>query len=1224
MVFRIYVEKEPSYQTQNHFLHHELTSFVGVAAIQRVRVLHRYDVEGVSQRDFDDAVPIVFSQPGVDSVYTALPESDVAIKVQALAGQFDQRAYMMRQGLELMHGGTDVAVRCATVYLLDGDLSEKDVDTIKGYLINPVERETAPSEKPHTLKRSYPPAKPVAVLDGFNESDAAAVVQQYGLAMDAADVALCQRYFASQQRQPTLTELRMLDTYWSDHCRHTTFNTLLQEITIEDAAVQQSYNTYLQLRDDVYKGKKEKPITLMDMGTIGAKALKQQGKLKNLDESEEINACSVHIEVDNDGTDEPWLLLFKNETHNHPTEIEPFGGASTCLGGAIRDPLANRGYVHAAMRVSGAANPLARFNSTLPGKLPQRQLVQTAAKGYASYGNQIGVASAAVKEFYHPGYVAKRLEAGAVLGAVPLENVVRETPQPGDVVLLLGGKTGRDGIGGATGSSKTHEEESAESCAAEVQKGNAPLERSLQRLFRNPDACRLIRRCNDFGAGGVSVAIGELADGVHITLDNVPTKYSGLDGTELAISESQERMAVVIAADAVEAFKTYTEAENLTATAVAIITAEPRLVIDWRGDTIVNLERAFLNSNGADREAHAAVGTPSEKATATPQGDTLQRQMEWHLGDLRFCAQHGLAAAFDATAGGATTLMPFGGKYQQSPAQSLVTEIPVSTKTTTCAAMAYGFDPFLSEANPYEGGKTAVVSSVAKLIACGFTTDEMYLSFQEYFEGLRDEPYRWGKPVAALLGALQAQMDIGVAAVGGKDSMSGSFETLDVPPTLISFAVAKGSANKVISNHFEAPFSRLVWVRPEAGNGVTVTPFANTAKQVEQLIQSGAVLSARAVDGGGLAETLVLMGLGNRLGVDVSAPLTEQDWFAPAHGSFVLELAEPQDIGIKLGETTTAYHLKTDGETVALDAVEKAYHATLQPVYKSALADDKTDAVTATEPLSFDGGTARTAAIKTAKPTAVIPVVSGVNSEYELAKALRQAGAAVQTIGINHRQTKHINSGVRQLAAALANGQMLIMPSGFSATDETESSARLLAALFTRPVLREAVAVLLEKQDGLILGLGSGFNALLQLGLLPGDEVQLVRNAIGQHQSRLVRTQVSSTLSPWFSAMQPGDVHTVPFSHSEARLIADEAALDKLRQNGQIAAQYIDFEGRATTDAKHNPAGSALAIEALSSADGRVVGKAAHSERRGEGLYKNVAGNKFQPLFEGGVAYFTS
>ncbi|BDF67203.1 phosphoribosylformylglycinamidine synthase [Oscillospiraceae bacterium] len=1226
MVYRVYAEKKAPYAVEAKALLEELRSLLGIGSLDGLRILNRYDVEGVDEALFRRCVPVVFSEPAVDEVYDHLPQGDFTVfAVEYLPGQFDQRAASASECVQLISAGERPAVRSAKVYLLAGALSAEDVERVKGYVINPVEAREASLDRPDTLAAQYDAPETVAVLEGFNALDAdglAKLGEEMGLAMDGADLAFCQGYFQKEGRDPTVTEVRVLDTYWSDHCRHTTFGTILDEVTVEEPAVKEAWDLYLKLRAET--GREKKPVCLMDLATIGAKYLKQKGILKNLDESDEINACSVRIQVDNGGKMEDWLLLFKNETHNHPTEIEPFGGAATCIGGAIRDPLANRGYVFSAMRVTGAGDPLVPVEETLAGKLPQRKLVTTAAQGYSSYGNQIGLATGQVTELYHPGYVAKRMEIGAVMGAVPEANVRREEPAPGDVVILLGGRTGRDGCGGATGSSKAHKLESLESCGAEVQKGNAPEERKLQRMFRDPEATRLIKRCNDFGAGGVSVAVGELADGLIIDLDAVPKKYEGLDGTELAISESQERMAVVVEAREADAFIALAHGENLEATVVAVVTEAPRMVMKWKGNTVCDIARSFLASNGAEKHAKAVISAPREVVedhSATP----LPERLHALVTDLNVCSQQGLAQRFDSTIGAATVLMPFGGRYQKTPAQVMAHKLPVAGETGTCAGMAFGFDPFVSERDEFRGAWLAVCESVAKLTAAGFQREKMYLTFQEYFKRLGTDPERWGSPLAALLGALKAQLDLGVAAIGGKDSMSGTFEHIDVPPTLVSFAVASGAAGNVISPEFKAPGHRVVLLAPEYDGFLpTAESFNALCAKLEGLISEKQVLSAWAVVHGGVAEGIFKMCLGNRVGFAGSVDV--YTLFAVRRGAFLLELAEgAEDVGLLLGRTMEEYTFTADGGSADLAELELAYEARLAPVFPLTAAGEGEAPTLSSgvKPLAAPG-------LHIAKPRVLIPVFPGTNCEYDSARAMERAGAVPQVLVVNNLTPAHVEESVAALAKAVRESQMVFLPGGFSGGDEPEGSAKLIAALFRAPVLAEAVTDLLEGRDGLMLGVCNGFQALVKLGLVPfgriqdmtGDSPTLTFNTIGRHQSMLVRTRVSSVKSPWLAGTKVGEVYTVPISHGEGRFVAPEATLKALAENSQIAAQYVDLAGEATMDGLYNPNGSYWAIEAVTSPDGRVLGKMGHSERTGEELYKNVPGRFDMGIFRSGAAYF--
>jgi len=1227
MVYRIYVEKKPGFDGEAQGLKHELVELVGIKGLKALRLLNRYDVEGIDRDLFEKAIPTVFSEPPVDVTYTELPTAKTVFAVEYLPGQFDQRADSASECIQLLSQGERPSVRSARIYLLDGELSAEDLEAIKKYVINPVEAREASLDTRDTLKMEFAVPTAVETLNGFCALDDAALENfrnEKGLAMDHADIVFCQNYFKSEQRDPTITEIRLIDTYWSDHCRHTTFGTILNDVKIDDEVVQAAFDRYMALRAETGRDKKNR--TLMDLATIGAKALKQRGILQNLDESEEINACTVKIKCDVDGELQDWLFLFKNETHNHPTEIEPFGGAATCIGGAIRDPLSGRSYVYQAMRVTGAGDPLKPVSETLPGKLPQRKLVTTAAAGYSSYGNQIGLATGQVDEIYHPGYVAKRMEIGAVVGATPASYVRRECPAPGDVIVLLGGRTGRDGVGGATGSSKAHKLDSLEHCGAEVQKGNAPIERKLQRLFRREDACRMIKRCNDFGAGGVSVAIGELADGLYIDLNKVTKKYEGLDGTELAISESQERMAVALAPEDVDKFIALANEENLEATPVAKVTAEPRLNMVWNGMSIVNISREFLNSNGAEKHQKVHV----EKATVwQPQweGLTFSQKMKNMVGDLNVCSKKGLSERFDSTIGAATVLMPFGGAYQLTPQNAMVAKLPVDGETSTCSGMAWGFNPFLMSADQYKGAQMAVIESVTKLVASGFRYEDAYLTFQEYFERLGTAPERWGKPLAALLGALDAQMGLGIASIGGKDSMSGSFEKLDVPPTLVSFATAIGKANKVVSTEFKKPESTVVLVRPiidpETGCPNFFSLKANY-KIVEDMIEEGMVASACSVGYGGIAEALFKMGLGNHIGFKMRADKTTHEMFQPMYGSIVLEMVSDSPAGEILGETTKEYVFEACGEKLDMAQLQEIWEGKLEPVYPYRKAGPTVEKI--------NGSLTAPAAPKigVAKPKVIIPVFPGTNCEYDTAKAFARAGADPEILVIRNLTPADVAESCKALVKAIDNSQIVMLPGGFSGGDEPDGSAKFIASFFRNPEVTEAVRRLLQQRDGLMLGICNGFQALIKLGLVPYGDIRpitaydptLTFNTIGRHQSMLVRTRIASTGSPWLSKCEVGEQFTVAISHGEGRFVAPQEVLDTLMKNGQIATQYVDIEGNPTMDQSYNPNGSVLAIEGITSPDGRVFGKMGHSERSGEYLYKNVTGDKYQPIFEGGVDYF--
>ncbi|RVU97469.1 phosphoribosylformylglycinamidine synthase [Coriobacteriales bacterium OH1046] len=1238
MVSRVYVEKKPGFDLEAEALARELHDLVGISTLSGLRLINRYDVEGASDELFARCIASVFSEPQSDTATFEMPDTGGArvFAVEFLPGQFDQRADSASECIQLISQGERPLVRSAKVYVLEGALTQDDVDTVKRYVINPVEAREASLALPETLVSSYPAPEMVETLEGFLELDQdglAAFIDERGLAMDRADIAFCQSYFAEEGRAPTITEIRMIDTYWSDHCRHTTFGTVLEDIEIDDAAVQAAFERYLAVREEL--GRTDKPITLMDMGTIGAKYLKHAGRLTGLDESEEINACTVKVTVDVDGEDQDWLLLFKNETHNHPTEIEPFGGAATCIGGAIRDPLSGRSYVYQAMRVTGAADPTVPVAETLPGKLPQRKLVTTAAAGYSSYGNQIGLATGQVCELYHPGYAAKRMEIGAVVGATPARHVRRETPAPGDVIVLLGGRTGRDGIGGATGSSKAHKQTSLETCGAEVQKGNAPVERKLQRLFRREDACRLIKRCNDFGAGGVSVAIGELADGLSIDLDKVPKKYEGLDGTELAISESQERMAVALAPEDVDAFIGYAHEENLEATPVATVTAGKRLSMTWGGKVIVDISRAFLNSNGAPKHARVHVAGPAPYQR-TWEGASFSEKMRLLVGDLNVASNKGLSERFDSTIGAATVLMPFGGKHQLTPAMAMAAKMPVDGETTTCSGMAWGFNPYLMSANPFTGAYLSVVESIARLVSAGFLHKDFYLTFQEYFERLRDVPERWGKPAAALLGALMAQLDLGIGAIGGKDSMSGSFEELDVPPTLVSFAAAVGEVSRVTSPEFKNAGSPVIAVVPRyRADGMTpeAGSLLSALSYVEDLIGSRDAIAVSTPGYGGVAEAAFKMCVGNGIGLAVEESFDQESLFCPAYGSFLVELAPgielpeaPEGVSVSLfGATTASYTFSACKEELALAELQELWESALESVFRYRGAGEQVKALSfpCGKPHGYSGGAL-------ARPRVIIPVFPGTNCEYDTVRAFGRAGAIAKTLVIGNLTPAAVAESAEALVRAIDASQIIMIPGGFSGGDEPDGSAKFITAFFRAPTVTEAVRRLLFERDGLMLGICNGFQALVKLGLLPYGDIRamdegcptLTFNTIGRHQSRLVRTRVASTLSPWLSQCAVGDIHTIAISHGEGRFVAGKTLLDELAAHGQIATQYVDEQGIPSMDLSANPNGSILAIEGISSPDGRIFGKMGHTERAGAGLYKNVPGNTFQPLIEGGVAYF--
>lgn len=1231
MVYRIYVEKKAPYDVEAQHLLEELRSLLGITGLTGLRSLNRYDVEGVSKELFDACVPTVFSEPQIDLATETLPDgADFVFATEYLPGQFDQRAESASECVQLISQGERPAVRSAKVYMLFGKLTEQELAAVKAYVINPVESREADLAEKATLAVTYPVPADVAVLEGFLALDAAGLaqfVEDYALAMDADDIAFCQDYFKQENREPTITEIRMIDTYWSDHCRHTTFGTTIDAANIQNEAVAAAFARYIAMREELGR---TKPINLMDLATISTRYLKAKGLLPELDESEEINACTIKVKVDVNGEAEDWLYLFKNETHNHPTEIEPFGGAATCIGGAIRDPLSGRSYVYQAMRVTGAGDPLVPVADTMEGKLPQRKLVTTAAAGYSSYGNQIGLATGFVDELYHPGYVAKRMEIGAVVGAAPAKNVRREVPAPGDIVVLLGGRTGRDGCGGATGSSKAHKMESLETCGAEVQKGNAPIERKLQRLFRNGEVTRMVKRCNDFGAGGVSVAIGELADGLAIDLDAVPKKYDGLDGTELAISESQERMAVVLAPEDVDAFIAASHKENLEATVVAKVTAEPRLVMHWRGKKIVDLSRAFLASNGAEKHITVEVGPQAVQIKPVP-GSSIAEKLQNLVTDLNVCSKKGLVERFDSTIGAATVLMPFGGNTQLTPAQAMAAKLPVlGGETNTCSGMAYGFNPYISEQDQYTGAYLAVVESVSKLVAAGFDHDEVWLSFQEYFEKLGQDPKRWGKPFAALLGSVDAQMDLGVAAIGGKDSMSGSFENLDVPPTLVSFATALGDARRVASPEFKLPESRVVWVAPaRQADGLRPDPesLKDIYYAVESLIEQEEVISAWTPAFGGIAEGLFKMTLGNRIGFALDEDFDPKELFSPNYGGFILELAgDDIDIGVPLGITTEEYTFRAGDEVINLDKLQAAYEGKLESVLPCNIltTDEKI------EKFSFDTNEYRVPKLGIAKPKVLIPVFPGTNCEYDSARAIERAGGEAEVFLINNLTPQSVAESVQEMCRIIGQSQAIFLPGGFSGGDEPDGSGKFITAVFRNPAVKDAVHTLLHQRDGLMIGICNGFQALIKLGLVPFGEIidtddtcpTLTFNTIGRHQSRLVRTRVASNKSPWLMHCNVDEMHTIAISHGEGRLVASEELIRRLAANGQIATQYVGLDGEPAMDIRVNPNGSVYAIEGLTSPDGRVFGKMGHSERTGADIFRNVPGNKYQPIFEGGMDYF--
>lgn len=1227
MVFRIYVEKKNGLDNEARGLKNDISELLQIKSVEKVRLFNRYDVENMSEELFDYAVKTVFSEPQLDVVTEELPESDVCFAVEYLPGQFDQRAASAAECIQIISKGDRPLVKTAKVYALYGDISDEDVKEIKNYVINAVEAREASMEIPETLNVEYEIPTEVETVEGFTEYDdeqLKAFIAAKGLAMDFGDIKFCQEYFIGEKRNPTITEIKMIDTYWSDHCRHTTFNTIIDNVTFEDELLQKSYERYLDTRKAVNR---TKPVTLMDLGTIAVKYLKKEGMLTKLDESEEINACTVKVKVDIEGKQEDWLLLFKNETHNHPTEIEPFGGAATCIGGAIRDPLSGRSYVYSAMRVTGAGDPLVPVNETIPGKLPQRTLVTTAANGYSSYGNQIGLATGQVEEIYHPGYVAKRMEVGAVIAAAPAENVRREVPAPTDKVILLGGKTGRDGCGGATGSSKSHSVESLETCGAEVQKGNAPEERKLQRLFRNPQASRLIKRCNDFGAGGVSVAIGELADGLNIDLNKVPKKYDGLDGTELAISESQERMAVVVAEEDVQLFMKLAEEENLESTVVAEVTEEPRLVLNWNGKKIVDISREFLDSNGAEK--HVEIITTPAEDYSKEYGTDFAENMKALAGDLNVCSQRGLSERFDSTIGAGTVLMPFGGKYQRTPIQAMVNKISVEKNdTSTVSLMAYGYNPYIAEKSPYHGAYLAVVESVSKMIAAGAAFEDVYLSFQEYFEKLGKDPKKWGIPFASLLGALDAQLDMGIGSIGGKDSMSGTFEDIHVPPTLISFAVTTDNIDNIISPEFKGAGHPVYLMMPELNEqGLPDgTKLKGHYDRLTDEMRKGNVYAAYTPCFGGTAEAVLKMTMGNRIGFAFSEDVLMGDIFGYNYGAFVVEAEKEIEDAILLGYTTEEFIVSRGAESVSLDELEKIYEDRLESVYACNIPSEgrKIENITYKTDRKF------APAVKTAKPKVLIPVFPGTNCEYETAKAFEGAGAETEIFVINNLSAGHIAKSVEVFADKVKESQMIFIPGGFSGGDEPDGSGKFITAFFRNGEVKEAVNRLLDEREGLMAGICNGFQALIKLGLVPYGKIidtdetcpTLTFNNIGRHQSKLVRTRIASDNSPWLMNTKPGEIYTVPISHGEGKFLADEKLLAELAANGQIITQYVDLDGNATDDIQFNPNGSAWAVEGICSPDGRVLGKMGHSERIGKGLYKNVPGKFDMQMFASAVKYF--
>ena len=1222
MVRRIYVEKKPTLRLEAAGLLNELRSLLGISDLTDLRLINRYDVEGLEEDVFERAVQTVFSEPQVDDTMTECPTGDFQIfAVEALPGQFDQRADSASQCIQLMTQGDRPIVRTAKVYLLSGDLSVEDIEKIKKYVINPVESREAGLDVVDTLHMEYNIPTMVETVTGFiamSEEELGELLDRLGLAMDLDDLKFLQTYFRDDEhRDPTITEIRVVDTYWSDHCRHTTFSTHIDNVVIHDKDIQAAYERYLAARVEVYGEEKaaKRPQTLMDIATIGGKTLKKRGLLPELDESEEINACSIHVTATVDGEEQDWLLMFKNETHNHPTEIEPFGGAATCIGGCIRDPLSGRAYVHQAMRVTGGGDPRVALKDTLEGKLPQRKIAQTAAAGYSSYGNQIGLATGHVAEIYHDGYIAKRMECGAVVGAAPAYNVRRERPEAGDVVVLLGGRTGRDGIGGATGSSKSHNLKSLATMASEVQKGNAPEERKIQRLFRNSEVTRLIKRCNDFGAGGVSVAIGELADGLKINLDAVRKKYDGLDGTEIAISESQERMAVVVAAEDVEKFIAFAEAENLEAYKVAEVTEEARMVMEWNGVTIANLSRDFLNTNGADKHTEVTVEEKDRTAFDNSKFTSLKEM----AGSLASASRRGLTERFDGSIGAGSVLMPFGGKTQRTPAQAMAALFPVLPEQTTdqASVMAWACDPDQMMVDPYTGSYNAVYTSMAKIVAAGADYTKAYFTYQEFFEKLRQEPTRWGKPFAALLGALDAQLELGAAAIGGKDSMSGSFLDLDVPPTLISFAIAPLKAAEVLSPEFK-----------EAGHPVYV--FAgNTSEEKKatwesfyELHKAGKVKAAWAVENG-LAEAVMNMSFGNNIGFKAEG---EANWNVLMPGAIIAELTEDVACAVKVGSTTEEAVIDLGTDRARVEELLAINEGVLENVYPNRTKTEEVEVPV----LNHTATSYPTPKIGIAKPKVLIPVFPGTNCEYDSARAAKAAGLDAEILVVNNQSAAGVAESVSRFAASAKDSQIIFVPGGFSGGDEPDGSGKFITAFFRNPEVKEVTMDLLKNRDGLMLGICNGFQALIKLGLVPYGEIidtdetcpTLSYNVIGRHQSKIVHTRVASNKSPWVSRVQVGDIVTVPISHGEGRFLCSDELLQKLAANGQIATQYVDLAGVPTMDVDFNPNGSVWAIEGITSPDGRVLGKMGHSERVGKEIYKNVPGNYDLHLFESAMDYY--
>ena len=1246
-VYRVFVEKKKGNDIEAGQILEDLRGNVGLTGLEDLRIINRYDAQGLSDAEFDSAVKQVFSETNLDNVYYDLKIDDgwKYFATEYLPGQYDQRADSAAQCIQLLTAGERPKVASAKVIAVKGDISDDEFEKIKSYIINPVESRVASMELPETLDIKTDIPADIVRIDGFiemSDDEIAAYHDSMGLAMSVADLCWVRDYFKNdEKRNPSLTEIKVIDTYWSDHCRHTTFATQLDEITINEgkysAAIEKALDQYFEARADLYAGRTDKIVCLMDMACIGTKYLKKHGYVDDLDESEEINACSINVDVEIDGKKEPWLVQFKNETHNHPTEIEPFGGAATCLGGAIRDPLSGRAYVYQAMRVTGSGDPTTPFEDTLDAKLPQSKITTGAAQGYSSYGNQIGLATGQVTELYDDGYVAKRMEIGAVIGASPKENVIREVPQKGDVIILLGGKTGRDGCGGATGSSKAHDSHSIETCGAEVQKGNAPTERKIQRLFRNPEVAKMIKRCNDFGAGGVSVAIGELADGLKIDLDKVPKKYEGLDGTELAISESQERMAVVVDKSDVEKFENLARKENLESTVVAEVTDENRLEMTWRGDKIVDLSRDFLNTNGVVQHAAVEIEAIGDDEYRTQVPSALEKMtnaeaLKANLSRLEVCSQKGLVERFDSSIGASTVLMPYAGKYQLTPEEAMVAKIPlIKGETDTATVMAYGFIPKVSRWSPFHSAAFAVTESLAKLAAVGCDPSKARLTFQEYFERLNDAPTRWGKPTAALLGALTAQLGYHTPSIGGKDSMSGSFNDLDVPPTLVSFAVGVSEASKTASAQFKRAGSTVKLVEIPV-DGETGLPNYDKAMalmvDVCNKIREGKVLAAGVVKEGGAAACVCKMAFGNKTGFTFETKLDAKTLFAPLQGSFVLELADENDFdGITLGTTNDNGVFIIDGTVYTADELIAEWTSKLEKVFPTD--SGKTAKMPIDVPL-YKERSIFVAKNKVAKPKVFIPAFPGTNCEVDTARAFEKAGAEASILVVNNLTPADINETIDKMVKEIETSQIVMLPGGFSGGDEPEGSGKFIATTFRNPKVSEAVTKLLNCRDGLMLGICNGFQALIKLGLVPNGKIvdikendpTLTFNTIGRHISSMAYTRVTSVKSPWFSAVEAGDVFAVPISHGEGRFVADEDVMKKLVENGQVATQYVDLDGNVANEMPFNPNGSVCAVEGITSPDGRVLGKMGHCERKGDNLYGNVPFEKDMKLFESGVKYF--